>query len=239
MVELAAIVGSDAEARVRTSVPGELGIKWLMIALCCSLSVIFLAVVQTSFTYGELFNDPADVVGFHPFIGMISMLGLFGWAAAAGVSFLTYAVVRQDGSVQLQRFFLCAGIFTLFLMVDDAFMLHELVLPKGLGIRERYIKMAYLAAAGTFGIVFVRQLLGHGPVILAAAGLFFAGSFVFDSPAVLNALGLFETSFVLYVIEDGFKFTGILLWFTWLFRAGLQTIRSRSGRLISGQTNSA
>jgi hypothetical protein len=193
------------------------------------MSVIFLAVVQTSFTYGELFNDPADVVGFHPFIGMISMLGLFSWAAAAGVSFLTYAVIRQDGSVQLQRFFLCAGIFTLFLMMDDAFMLHELVLPKGLGIRERYIKMAYLAAAGTFGIVFVRQLLGQSPMILAA-GLFFAGSFVFDSPAVLNALGLFETSFVLYVIEDGFKFTGILLWLTWLFRAGLQTIRSGSGQ---------
>jgi uncharacterized membrane protein len=228
---LAAIVGGGAEARVRTSARGESGIKWLMIALICAMSVIFLAVFQTSFTYGELFNDPADVVGFHPFIGMISMLGLFGWAAAAGVSFLTYAVIRQDGSVQLQRFFLCAGIFTLFLMLDDAFMLHELVLPKGLGIRERYIKMAYLATAGTFGVVFVRQLLGHGPVILAAVGLFFAGSFVFDSPAVLNALGLFETSFVLYVVEDGFKFTGILLWLTWLFRAGLQTIGSGSDRL--------
>jgi hypothetical protein len=118
-------------------------------------------------------------------------------------------------------------------------MLHELVLPKGLGIRERYIKMAYLAAAGTFGAVFVRQLLGHGPVILAAAGLFFAGSFVFDSPAVLSAFGLFETSFVLYVVEDGFKFTGILLWLTWLFRAGLQTIRSGSGRARLGRANSS
>lgn len=203
------------------------------------MSVIFLAVFQTSFTYGELFNDPADVVGFHPFIGMISMLGLFGWAAAAGVSFLTYAVIRQNGSVQLQRFFLCAGIFTLFLMLDDAFMLHELVLPKGLGIRERYIKMAYLAAAGTFGVVFVRQLLGHGPVILAAAGLFFAGSFVFDSPMVLDAFGFFETSFVLYVVEDGFKFTGILLWLTWLFRAGLQTIGSGMDQIRSRQANSA
>lgn len=197
------------------------------------MSVIFLAVFQTSFTYGELFNDPADVVGFHPFIGLISMLGLFGWAAAAGVSFLTYAVIRRDGSVQLRRFFLCAGIFTLFLMMDDAFMLHEQVLPEGLGIRERYIKMAYLAAAGTFGAVFVRQLLGHGPLILVAAGLFFAGSFVFDSPVVLSAFDLFETSFVLYVIEDGFKFTGILLWFTWLFRAGLQTIGAGSDRVSS------
>jgi uncharacterized membrane protein len=238
VVELAAIVGSDAEARVRTSAWGESGIKWLMIALCCSMCVIFLAVFQTSFTYGELFNDPADVVGFHPFIGMISMFGLFGWAAAAGVSFLTYAVIRQDGSVQLRRFFLCAGIFTLFLMMDDAFMLHELVLPIGLGIRERYIKMAYLAAAAIFGAVFVRQLLGHGPVILVAAGLFFAGSFFFDSPVVLSAFGFFESSFVLYVVEDGFKFTGILLWLTWLFRAGLQTVRSRSDRAGSGQVNS-
>jgi hypothetical protein len=210
-----------------------------MIALYCAMSVIFPAVVQTSFTYGELFNDPADVVGFHPFIGLISMLGLFGWAAAAGVSFLTYAAIRQDGSVHLRRFFLSAGIFTLFLMMDDAFMLHEQVLPKGFGIRERYIKMAYLGAAGIFGAVFLRQLLGHGPVILVAAGLFFAGSFVFDSPAVLNALGFFETSFVLYVIEDGFKFTGILLWLTWLFRAGLQTIRAGSDQLRSGQANSA
>jgi hypothetical protein len=196
--------------------------------LICSFSVIFLAASQSSFTYEELFSDPAGIVGFHPFFGLISMLGLFGWAAAAGISFLTYAVIRDDDPVALRRFFLTAGVFTLFLLADDAFMLHEQVLPAGFGIRERYIKAAYLAAAGAFGIVFMKQLLSNSPILLIAAGIFFAGSFVFDNPAVLTALGFFEAGFVLYVVEDGSKFTGIMLWLNWLFRTSLQTIQARS-----------
>jgi hypothetical protein len=221
-----AVAGSRAEAGVKTPAGHGSNIKWLLFSLICSLGVIFLAASQSNFTYQELFNDPADIVGFHPFFGMVSTLGLFGWAAAAGISFLTYAVIRDDDPGALRRFFFTAGVFTLFLMVDDAFMLHEQVLPKGLGIRERYIKMAYLVAAGAFGIVFVKQLLSNNPVLLVAAGLFFASSFVFDNPAVLGALGFFKAEFVLYVIEDGSKFTGIVLWLTWLFRTSLQTIRA-------------
>jgi hypothetical protein len=221
-----AVSGSRVEAGVKPATGHVSSIKWLLIALICSLSVIFLAAFQSRFTYQELFNDPADIVGFHPFFGMVSMLGLFGWAAAAGISFLTYAVIRDDDPGALRRFFFTAGVFTLFLMMDDAFMLHEQVLPRGLGIRERYIKMAYLVAAGAFGIVFMKQLLSNNPVLLIAAGLFFAGSFAFDNPVVLSALGFFESGFVLYVVEDGSKFTGIVLWLTWLFRTSLQTIRA-------------
>jgi hypothetical protein len=221
-----AVAGSRAEAGVKNPRGHGSDIKWLLFSLICSIGVIFLAASQSSFTYQELFNDSADIVGFHPFFGMVSMLGLFGWAAAAGTSFLTYAVIRDDDTGALRRFFFMAGVFTLFLMVDDAFMLHEQVLPRGLGIRERYIKIAYLIAAGAFGIVFIKQLLYNNPVLLIGAGLFFASSFVFDNPVVLSALGFFESGFVLYVIEDGAKFTGIALWLTWLFRTSLQTIRA-------------
>jgi len=175
-----------------------------------------------------LFDDPANIVGSSPFLGVISMLGLFGWAAAAGVAFLTYAVIRNDGPALLRRFFFSAGVFTLFLLVDDAFMLHEQVLPAGFGIRERYIKAAYLLMAGTFGFVFMKVLVGHSLVLLLAAGAFFGSSFFFDNPTVLTALGFFHTDFVLYVMEDGSKFTGIVLWLTWLFRTCLQTIETRS-----------
>ena len=89
--------------------------------------------------------------------------------------------------------------------------------------------LAYLAAAGAFGLVFIKQLIGNSPMILIASGLFFAASFTFDNPVVLNLLGSFESGFVLYVIEDGCKFTGILLWLTWLFRTSLQTIQARPG----------
>ena len=229
---MVALAGGRIEAGVKVPAGRGSGIRWLLTALLFSLSVIFLTIFQTSFTYGELFNDPADVIGFNPFIGLVSMMGLFGWAAAAGVSFFTYAVIRQDGTAYLRRFFFAAGLFTLFLLTDDALMLHEQVLPKDFGIRERYIKLAYLAVAGAFGIVFFRQLLGNSPAILIAAGLFFAASLVFDSPVVLTALGFFEAGFVLYVIEDGCKFTGIVLWLTWIFRTGLHSIKDRSSAVI-------
>lgn len=127
---MVAVAGSRVEAGVKVPTGHGSSIKWLLIALVFSFSVIFLAASQGSFTYGELFNNPADMVGFHPFLGLISMSGLFGWAAAAGISFLTYAVIRDVGPIALRRFFFTAGVFTLFLMADDAFMLHEQVLQK-------------------------------------------------------------------------------------------------------------
>ncbi|KJB90425.1 hypothetical protein [Skermanella aerolata] len=158
------------------------------------------------------------------------MLGLFGWAAASGVALLTYTAIRSHETALVRRFFLAAGLLTLLLLADDAFMLHEEVLPHGLGIRERYVKVGYLAIAAAFGLGFFKVLIRKNFSLLALAASFFAASLLFDNPEALQAVGLWENDFVLYVAEDGSKFTGIILWLTYLVKSAVENLN----RLMRG-----
>jgi hypothetical protein len=195
---------------------------WIAVPLSTALLVILLTVDQSTLTYREIFNDPADTIHFNPFMGLVSMLGLFGWAAAAGIALLTYTVVRSRETALMRRFFLAAGLFTLLLLADDAFMLHEEILPHGFGIRERYIKVGYLAIAAAFGLGFFKVLIRNNFSLLALAATFFAASLLFDNPATMKAFGWWENEFVLYVVEDGSKFIGITLWLTYLAKTAVE-----------------
>jgi cbb3-type cytochrome oxidase subunit 1 len=221
---VAANTNADEQYSIISPEPVGSTIRWLIAGVGTSLIVILLAIKQTTFSYPELFNDPADTMKFNPFIGLVSMLGLFGWAATAGVAFLTYVVVRSRETALMRQFFLAAGIFTLFLLVDDAFMLHEDVLPHAFGIRERYTKAGYLIVAAAFGLSFFRVLIRNNFSLLVAAGTFFAGSLLLDNPAILKAMGWWENDFVLYVLEDGSKFTGIILWMAYLTKTASETL---------------
>ncbi|WP_158045122.1 hypothetical protein [Skermanella pratensis] len=210
---------------MRNIAASDTSYRWLTAGISVPALIVALAVLQNRYAYGELFNDPADIVGYDPFFGMISTIGLFFWAAAAGIAALAATVLRGAGDTRAGGFFQAAGLLTLLLMVDDAFMLHEQVLPEGLGIRERYIKVGYLALAAAFGLTFFRFLIRGNPVLLASSAAFFAGSVVFDNPAFLTGLGVMASDFVLYVVEDGCKFTGIVLWFTWMLKTAADSVR--------------
>jgi hypothetical protein len=195
---------------------------YIAVSLAVPLIIILLTTTQSTLTYHEIFNDPASTIHFNPFMGLISMLGLFGWAAAAGMALLTYMVVRSRETALVRRFFLAAGLFTLLLLADDAFMLHEEILPHGFGIRERYIKIGYLAIAAAFGLGFFKILIRNNFSLLALAATFFAASFLFDNPATMKAIGWWENEFALFVIEDGSKFIGITLWLTYLAKTAVE-----------------
>jgi uncharacterized membrane protein len=203
---------------------------WIAVPLSMALIVILLTMAQSTLTYREIFNDPADTIHFNPFMGLVSMLGLFGWAAAAGIALLTYTVVRSRETALMRRFFLAAGLFTVLLLADDAFMLHEEILPHGIGIRERYIKVGYLAIAAAFGLGFFKVLIRNNFSLLALVAIFFAASFLFDNPATLKAVGLWESDFVLYIAEDGSKFIGITLWLTYLAKTAAESLSRLMGR---------
>lgn len=201
---------------------------WVVSAVAGPLLILLAVTGQTSLGHRELFNDPADTLGFHPLLGVVSMLGLFGWAAAAGIAFLTYAVTRFHESVEMRRFWLAAGLLTTLLLLDDAFMLHEEILPVAFGIRERYVKLGYLAVAAAFGLGFFKVLAGNNLRLVVAAGSFFALSFLCDTPFLMQPLGLWESDTVVYLIEDGAKFIGISLWMAYVAKTAADSL----GRLL-------
>lgn len=213
--------------RKRTHSSGSVN-AWVISAVAGPLLILLAVMGQTSLGNRELFNDPADTLGYHPFLGVVSMLGLFGWAAAASIAFLTHAVTRFHETVQMRRFWLAAGVLTTLLLLDDAFMLHEEIVPVGLGIRERYVKLGYIAVAAAFGLGFFKVLAGNNFRLVAAAGSFFALSFLCDTPFLMQPLGLWESDTVVYLIEDGAKFIGISLWMAYVAKTAADSL----GRLL-------
>lgn len=225
-----AVRTSDQETYDRETTSAGSVNAWIISAIGAPLLILMIVMAQDSLGHRELFNDPADTLGFHPLVGLISMLGLFGWAAAAGICFLTYAVVRFRETARMRRFWLAAGLLTVLLLLDDAFMLHEEILPFGLGIRERYVKLGYLAVAAAFGLGFLSILAGNNLRLLVAAGSFFALSVLCDTPFLMQPLGLWENDLVIYLIEDGAKFIGISLWMAYLAKTaadGMERLMQR------------
>lgn len=216
------VAGSDAFGR-------RPPLGWLLAGCGGALVILAVAVrLGGGLSYRELFNDPADTYGFSPAGGIVSNFGLMFWSAAAGIALVAWeSLRRRDGDPRLRRFFLATGLFTALLLVDDAFLLHEQVLP-GLGFGERYVKATYLGLALVYGLGFRRELTRDGGlVLLVPAAAFFAASFVFDNPASVRAMGLLEVDFVSYAVEDGAKFVGIALWLAFVSRAAITVLASR------------
>lgn len=154
----------------------------------------------------DLTRDTNAVLKVPPYVGVLSNVGVLLWAAAAALALFAAALLwlagRRD---RVTAFLTLLGLLTGLLVIDDLFMVHEWVFPMVLSFPP------WLLLVGeAVGLV---VLLAAGWPVLANANLFFLGS----------ALGGFSGSVALdflphdllpghYLLEDGFKFVGIVNW---------------------------
>ena len=147
-----------------------------------------------------------------PWTGLLSTLGLCAWAAAAAVALFAGAWVRErGGSTPIPAgWFFGAGALSVVLLLDDAFLAHEILLPDFVGIPEMVTYALYgLAALAWFAGGF-RFLRGTPWPLLAVAGLGFAASAVIDVVSGDN-----DPAFTV-LLEDGAKWIGIAAWAAYL-----------------------
>ena len=147
-----------------------------------------------------------------PWTGLLSTLGLCAWAAAAAVALFAGAWVRErGGSTPIPAgWFFGAGALSVVLLLDDAFLAHEILLPDFVGIPEMVTYALYgLAALAWFAGGF-RFLRGTSWPLLAVAGLGFAASVVIDVVSGDN-----DPAFTV-LLEDGAKWIGIAAWAAYL-----------------------
>jgi len=147
---------------------------------------------------GTLTRDPLS--GKPAYLGLLSQMGILVWAASAATCLLAAGVLR--GAPE-SRFLFGAGILSLVLCLDDAFLLHDEVLPL-VGVPEELIYAGHLGIVLVFLVAFRRQILrAHYPVLLLALGLL-------GVSVVCDAWGLPWLD--PYLLEDGAKFAGITMW---------------------------
>lgn len=148
-----------------------------------------------------LTGDPTALTDSRWWLGFLSNLGIMLWSAAAAMCALGTVLVHRSGWGGRSTLFLLASTaLCLALAVDDAFLLHEEVLPAHLGIPEKAVYAAYAVAALAYVGLFWRTLLRTDYVVLLVSLACYATSIAID----LFTYNMF--------VEDGFKFAGIVFW---------------------------
>ncbi len=170
-----------------------------------TLGGVVLTQVATAIPVRHLLSDPWALVSLPIYAGLISNLGVLGWAAATAICLFSFIVI-DPGRGQERLFLLRAALLSGFLCLDDLFGLHERALPR-LGVPELVVYGFIGAAALTHFALSLAPIRRSQWWILAVAMAFFAFSLfvevlVHEPP---------EES-LLRVAEEGGKFMGIVAW---------------------------
>jgi hypothetical protein len=180
----------------------------LLVACIGTMGVYFLSLV-TGTPVSVFTRDPATVTKSRPLIGLLSTLGIMGWAAAVAICFMGAGVLSHDRRHRPLTWFLFAsGMLCLWLLLDDALLFHDYIFPEYLHVPEIYAYIGYTAVFAGYFLYFVRQILLTDYLILMLAWCFLGVSVTIDTFLPFSHLVTF--------VEDSFKFYGIVFWLGYL-----------------------
>lgn len=104
----------------------------------------------------NLTADVAATAHVEPWTGAYSTFGLIVWGIMIGALLLAAVVMRRRGDRQAFWFFAVTTSLAGYLAVDDAFLLHEDVLPDDIGFPESAFYLALLIGAATWLVAYRR-----------------------------------------------------------------------------------
>lgn len=183
---------------------------WPLLTITLTLAILLLAALVAAGLAGgirisNLTRDPATITGDPFYLGLISSLGLMLWAGSAAICwFSRFLLELKPETAQIRLFFLYSGLLTVVLLLDDAFLFHELVFPRYLSIPEKVVMAIYLLFFVGYLFYFRRLILATDYLLLLAALVGFGLSLVLDQILPLEDWNTF--------MEDASKFIGICFW---------------------------
>ncbi len=207
--------------------------RWLIpLATLAFQALVIVVVVRKGLPPAIANRDIAHIANLHPLVGVVSNLGALLWAAAAAICGLTAGVLARARAPRTEvRFFAAAACLTAYIVIDDFFMLHEVLLPAYLGMYERHAVGLVAAGAMLFVATSFRQIRAtrYGLFVLAVALL--ATSVLIDrcddrldAMFVAHGWGTEWRS----VMEDVPKWLGIACWFAYFVDAAMAALLPRA-----------
>lgn len=170
-----------------------------------------------------LMGDLRGMTTLPLYAGWLSDLGvLLWWSAASAAALAALCAPAADGTrgPSGERACLLAGAaITAWLALDDAWLLHERVLPR-LGLEQRPLYALYALLVLGWLLRWRRVLLRLRPLRLGLALALFAVSVALD--ALPEALRPFGDAHVL--VEDGAKWLGIVAWSLWMWSSSIAVL---------------
>ena len=161
----------------------------------------------------QLTQDPVAILNGHPFMGVLSNIGILCWSTAFSICLFCYFIYRRyHFPKKMADFFLWSSGFTLMLVLDDLFLLHESI-PGSVDLLVYFlIFVLYLKR-------FTKVLFHQDSFLFWVSILFFALSVTYDMAHDFFRLG--NGIFV----EDIFKFFGIFSWAAFFWQFSLRELK--------------
>ncbi len=187
--------------------------------------------VGAGILFGTLSKDPVTLLDAPFYIGALSYLGIMVTVAAASVVLFSAFLIMTGDQPKSISFLIAAGLFTLFLAMDDLFALHELAFPALFSTEPTVIILAYVAVFAVFAARYRHELLRHDRLLLVIALGFAAFSNVLDlvHENITPVWGEI-------ILEDGAKLMAIAGWAAYLVRRSIFEMR---GEDVSMSTHDA
>lgn len=174
-----------------------------------TLIMVFSLGVITDSPVSLFTRDISAIAKTKSYYGLLSSIGVLLWTATSAVCLFGATLIRsitahQAHSRKTIQYFIAASGFTLVLLLDDLFTLHEVIDSKALILTERIVYIFYACCMLAFIINFADHILASAYPVLILALIFFALSITLDHDVLASNWREFA--------EDSFKFTGIALW---------------------------
>jgi hypothetical protein len=185
----------------------ETGAVVAVAALVCFaiLGVALVASVVLDRPLSDFTREPQNVLEGHFYVGFVAVVTLLTWGSAAAIAIFTAVIAPWE-----RREFLVLGLAMAFLGLDDAFQVHEIVLPNVVGIPQPIVYTLYGLAFCVLIVVGRHFVARYDAQLFVAAVALLAASVLVDVVEYL-------TSHHSRVAEEGTKLLGIalLVVFTW------------------------
>ncbi len=186
--------------------------EWRIRAVTVIPPLLFLAVVvfQPWFNPRLMFLDTIAAAETaerccNVYFGIVSTSGIILWAATAAVClFSAFILFARRSSAEKIVFAFMAGTLTGWLTLDDAFLLHERILP-ALGIPQNPILAFYVIWAAAYFTINRRLIMQNDFWILVMGAGGFAVSIWID-------VSIQGGGQAVVLLEDAAKFFAIVCW---------------------------
>ncbi|MDQ3444132.1 MAG: hypothetical protein M3490_11045 [Chloroflexota bacterium] len=188
-----------------------------------ALLIVVIVRIRTGIAIADFTVDPLIVVGGAPvYTGILSTIGGLIWAGTVAICFFSWNLVRtRPQSAPQASFLLAAALVTLFLLVDDVFLGHEILYPQYLGLHEVVVYAIYGIVVAGFLVAFRTTILQTDFLLLAISLAGFGLSIGFDIIAELETLSITG----MFLLEDGSKIFGLVSWAAYFMLTSAQYVQ--------------
>jgi hypothetical protein len=205
-------------------VKGKRLLAWFLIPASLVLVAIAFTRLDFDVKINLMTSDFFSIAHLNSFIGILSDLDCFFWAATASICYFTAATIRGRAPNSQFTFLIWSGILTTYLLFDDFFLFHDRLVEAMFGLTDDYVYAVLGPTVLLYLFIYRRTILQTNYILLFLALGFLGMSVMTDAASPwLWRLEDWE-----YFIEDGFKWLGIISWCMYFGNASYDFIRANT-----------